>query len=480
MPVACILITHLPAKAELARLPHLAEAPLIIAVRNTAHAVVEDRFPNTLPSHKGESLQHALSRQPDAIILDADHHHYRQISKELTDALLQVSDIIEETSDGVAYASITGLETLYGGREATARALLKAVPAHLSPRAGTAQGKFPAYAAARLANPMSAVHAPDNAAPFLAPMSVTLLPLTPKTIAALQNLGLHTLGQAAKTPPGLLAARFGNEGELARNLAAGQDIRPVIPAKPEQEVTETIKLPDGTATVEILLQAAERLTRRACASPVLNGRNAAQATLQCEAHDAPTWTKTAAFHQPTASWQRAMATIRPKLAADPPQFSPETMTIILSGISGEMGRQTALLPEFRDNSREILEQAERRLQALHRNGPSLHRIVNDAPWHPAPELRTVRVPLDPRQDPARSLLPPHPVEVQGSPEGEPAAILRHNQWKPVAQVEDQWDFDLWWLPQPLTREYFVVRHEDGQRATLFRDLRSGRWFRQGG
>ena len=39
-------------------------------------------------------------------------------------------------------------------------------------------------------------------------------------------------------------------------------------------------------------------------------------------------------------------------------------------------------------------------------------------------------------------------------------------------------FDLWWMPQPLTRTYYRAGRADGGEVTLCRDQRQGRWSRQ--
>ena len=44
----------------------------------------------------------------------------------------------------------------------------------------------------------------------------------------------------------------------------------------------------------------------------------------------------------------------------------------------------------------------------------LHRVVEIAPWHPVPEMRALKVPLDPHCNDALSPLhSPLPVEVHG-------------------------------------------------------------------
>ena len=109
----------------------------------------------------------------------------------------------------------------------------------------------------------------------------------------------------------------------------------------------------------------------------------------------------------------------------------------------------------------------------------LHRVVEIAPWHPVPEMRALKVPVDPSHSDAFSPLhSPLPVEVQESQDHRPLAVRLRRSWQKLDGIDDRWEFDLWWLPQPVTRSYFSVTGADGQRLVLFRDEREGRWYRQ--
>ena len=112
-------------------------------------------------------------------------------------------------------------------------------------------------------------------------------------------------------------------------------------------------------------------------------------------------------------------------------------------------------------------------------GHSLHRIAEVAPWHPAPEMRALQVPIDPSgRNAIRPLHTPKPVEVQEGKEGEPVSVRVDRRWLNVARIDDRWTFDLWWLPEPVTRTYYRIDPGDGRRITLFRDQWDDLWYRQ--
>ena len=524
MKVACVLITHLRAKAEMQRRPQLKDQPALIAGRRersgvagngataerTAFArsgrksgkVVVDHFPVAVAVSAGMPLEQALSRQAGAVVLEADEPHYRRVFRQILGALQGIGDRVEDAGLGIAYVATEGLETMYGGEERLVCALLNAVPRTLLPRAGIGEGKFPALVAARSSDPLRAVKVPEDPAAFLSSRSVSLLPVPGEIISALRRFGLHTLGQVAAMDQARMIDQFGPEGGWIWNLANGRDDRPLIPLKHQETVTEHTSLPFSSTSLEMLLVAVDSLLQRAYARPVMRGRFARQAALECPVFGAAPWEKTVNFQEGAGRWERASFIVRSRLEAEPPEVPIDGLTLTLSGFTGESGAQLGLLPDVRDYRRSRLVEVERRLQARAAGNPALHRVVEVAPWHPAPEMRAVQTPLDPLSGSIRPLLVPEQIAVQEDENHLPKAIRQpgggarspatgrqrggwhlseadSGEWRRVARIEDSWTFDLWWLPKPLTRTYYRVEREDGGQVTLFRDQHDDCWYQQG-
>ena len=72
MKIACLLITHLRAKAEMRRHPDLKNNPAIIVERSEGRSRVVDLTSSTPGVTLGMTLEEALSIHPDALVLDAD------------------------------------------------------------------------------------------------------------------------------------------------------------------------------------------------------------------------------------------------------------------------------------------------------------------------------------------------------------------------------------------------------------------------
>ena len=384
------------------------------------------------------------------------------------------------TELGTAYVRCDGLEGLFGGEAGVVSALLQAVPADLLPRVGMATAKFPAFVAARSSRPRGATTVPDDVRAFLAPQPIDLLPVPPHVKHELHRFGLHTLGAVAALGEQLLAERLGTGGPAGMGVLH-RDRRPA-------------RRPAGGgggdrrahhAPLPLRRQRDARRSGRHPAPARLRPAGTAAAgapvrqNLRCAADRGPPWELSIQFKQPVGAWERASFAIRSRLAVDHPGFPVEEVSLTLSRITGAAATQPGLWPDVRADGQRGLVAAERRLQALLGGGHALYRIVSVAPWHPAPELRAMLVPLDPAgRDAMRPLHAPTPVAVQEGTAGEPVSLRVARRWQRIARIADRWAFDLWWLPAPITRDYYRIDAGDGRPVTLFRDRQDDRWYRQ--
>lgn len=530
MRVACVLITHLRAKAEMrrqgeergersekrentldcspseslgsdsgseepsaalanARQMRSQKASTLIVERGGdggGGPVVVDYFPGAAGVKVGMTLEQAVSYLGETVVLNADELYYRQVFGKVIRALQGVSDRVEGAELGTAYVRLDGLEGLYGGEAQAVQALLEAAPADLTPRIGVADAKFPAFVAARMREP-GVSHAPEDVRGFLAPYSVELLPVDADVKSKLHRFGLYRMADVAAMEEHLLAAQFGREGSRLWALCNGIDDSPVVPTPFEESIVEEIALPFNSTSIELLLVAVDTLLRRGYARRELGGRVAGAAALQGRARGWPPWTLSVAFKEPVGRWENAAALIRNRIELEPPEIPVEDVTLTLSDFRGGTGMQMGLFEDVKETAGRQLMEMEKRLQARMNGNHVLHRIAEVAPWHPAPEMRALQIPIDPaKRDDMRPLHAPARVTVREGSGGEPAEVQLGKRWRRVARVADQWTFDLWWLAQPITRAYFRVGlAENGQaggngdgQVTLFRDERDGVWYRQ--
>ncbi len=73
---------------------------------------------------------------------------------------------------------------------------------------------------------------------------------------------------------------------------------------------------------------------------------------------------------------------------------------------------------------------------------------------------------------------PEPVVVEEDSSGLPTAV-RMRRRQPVTAIEDRWRIDdEWWRSEPVSRFYYAVLLNSGQRLVIYKDLTADCWYRQ--
>ena len=345
MKVACLLITHLRAKVEMRRHPDLKNIPAVIVERSGGRSLVVDSTPYASGVSPGITLEEAFSIQPTALVLEADEPHYRRVFAQVLASLQGISDRVEGSELGTAYVRLDGLERMYGGEARLVNALLNAVPQDLAPRAGVAEAKFPAFVAAMVSDQSRATRVSVDAASFLAPHPVDLLPVSADLKVALHRFGLHVLGDVASMTETSLVDRFGAEGRRAWHLSRGMDDSPVIPLAHVETVVERTSLPFSSASMELLITVVDTLLARAFSRPSMRGRYAGKVLLECAPGRRSDLGQRIPFKGGVGNRKRALSIIRPRLEEEHPSGPVEDMTLTLDDLTGESGTQLGLLPE---------------------------------------------------------------------------------------------------------------------------------------
>ena len=132
----CLLVTHLPVKAELKRRPELAGRPLVITAGGSTRPVALDASTEAPGVSAGQTVAEALSRCQDAVTLPVDEGHLSDVNDALLAALWEVVPAVEAAGWGVFHLDLTGMAAMHGGMAALAQALLGAREAWLRPRTG--------------------------------------------------------------------------------------------------------------------------------------------------------------------------------------------------------------------------------------------------------------------------------------------------------------------------------------------------------
>jgi hypothetical protein len=62
---------------------------------------------------------------------------------------------------------------------------------------------------------------------------------------------------------------------------------------------------------------------------------------------------------------------------------------------------------------------------------------------------------------------------------QPIALWSGTRWTPIEATRERWRIDDEWWRDPVSREYHVVVLEGGRMTTIYRDLTTNSWYRQG-
>lgn len=264
-----------------------------------------------------------------------------------------------------------------------------------APRLGIADRRFTAFAAARSAEPGTAlrVHA-DDAAGFLARLPAEWLPLSDEAIGHLRLLGLHTLGAFAALPRHAIEAQFGREGGAAWLAARGEDPAPVRADVPAGErVLEHAQSQPPLVSREAVSGVVEQLLGRALRHPRARRRFVRSLRLRAVTEDDRLWERVHTMKEPTGDRVRLWLAIRPLLEyAEYPGPIAE-LELELSGLTTESGRQSGLFTE-RARRHEQLDEMVRHLKLRYGQSP-VARVVDVEPWSRVPERRHALMDYEP-------------------------------------------------------------------------------------
>ncbi|MGD9933004.1 MAG: DNA polymerase IV, partial [Dehalococcoidia bacterium] len=222
---------------------------------------------------------------PGAVWLRPDFSYYGPASTAFHAILRDFTPAVEPAGADEAYLDVHGSERLFGTGPEIAASIRQRVHAEVGITAsvGVSANKLVSKVASDAAKPDGMlVVPPGTEAAFLAPMNVRALPMIgAKTAAALEGLGVTTIGNLAALPESLVVAKFGNHGRELRERALGRYAAPVAEGRGNarsvsRETTFGEDEHDGARLRAILRGQAERIA----ADLGRGGRSARTVTLK--------------------------------------------------------------------------------------------------------------------------------------------------------------------------------------------------------
>ena len=179
----------------------------------------------------GEPITDALKKCPELVIVPPNFEVYTKYSKAFIDILREYTPDIEQYSIDEAFMDMTGTERLFGKPLDVAGVIKNRIKNELgfTVNIGISDKKMLAKMASDFKKP-ERIHTLylSEIEKKMWPLPVTDLFFVGKSTAStLEKLGIHTIGELAKTDVGILTANLKKHGEVIWRLANGIDSSPV-------------------------------------------------------------------------------------------------------------------------------------------------------------------------------------------------------------------------------------------------------------
>jgi nucleotidyltransferase/DNA polymerase involved in DNA repair len=392
--IACLSIPGFELKAALRARPSLAVRPAALApeaggepllgpVTAAAEAVgVRPRM----------RLGEALATCPQLVLVEPDPGAAELAWEEIVRSLEDAGFSVDAAGLGVAYFETRGVERLYGGLEPALKRALAAVGTVWDARAGAAERRFAALAAANVARAGQAlIVSDDRARSFLAPLPLTLLPLERSRYAELEELGVRTIGQLAGLPGSAVSERLGPDGRRAWSLARGEQDGKVSPRRTAVALHETLEFPEAVGNELTLRRGLAVLLDRLLARPERAGRPPRKVAVWARLVGGASWRRTVTLREATADPVRLRAALGSKLLELPAPALK--LRLEISELAEHTGEQLELVAAEGDVLRGQLREGLRQVRAAVGAG-GVSTVVEVAPWSRIPEARALLVPRD--------------------------------------------------------------------------------------
>lgn len=347
--IACLFMPDFAVAVERQTDTTLAGWPLIISYPRQAQVWAVSVEADADGVRPGISLRQAQALCPQARLISANPARYRYILHNISASLATVTPKVESDNSQPAatiYADLTQLNRaeqfeFAGYINQTAQAQVQ-----LTPALGLASGKFPAYVAAGSIglNRVLCI-TPGQESSFLAPLSVTCLPLEPEVARRFELLGLRTVGQFAALSAGAVVTQFGSTGRWLHQLARGLDDRPVMThsALPQEHLTRQL---DGPVTDRLVLVAlGQDMAGELAGRLAARGQLAGQLKLTLHLEDGNQGSTQRTLRQPTASPAQLVRHLTTLINRVQINCGVVTLTVQATELIPRSPKQLTLLPD---------------------------------------------------------------------------------------------------------------------------------------
>jgi DNA polymerase-4 len=285
-PILHVDLDAFYASVEVLKDPSLSGRPVVVGGAGARGVVMSASYEarafgirNAMPAVRARRLW------PDAVFVPPDFESYKTHSNRFREILLAVTPLVEPIALDEAFLDVSGAALLFGQPPEIARKIRGEVADQVgvSCSVGVGPNKLVAKLASRRAKPdgLLVVGAGEVEA-FMDPLPARALwGVGEKTMEVLTRLGVRTVGDLGRMPPGVLGRMLGEQhARELHDLARGVDGRAVVPYEPPRSVSHEETFDHDLDDERELLREALALSQRVGARLREEGYRARTVTLK--------------------------------------------------------------------------------------------------------------------------------------------------------------------------------------------------------
>ena len=311
--------------------------------------------------HSAMSAYRALKLCPEAVVIPPRMDHYVTVAKQIRSIFGEYTPLVEPISIDEAFLDVTGSRKLFGPATEIAKTIKKRIHDEISLTAsvGVSTNKFLAKLASDLEKPDGlVVIRPGEAKARLADLPVGKLwgvgKVTQKNLAA---EGITTIKDFLRCPRTRLEVIVGSHAGKLRELAQGNDDRPVVVSDESKSIGAEITFPEDIGDADMLHDQINTLAERVAKRLRKEGYRAHTIHLKVRYADFATVTRALTLPAATASTQAIQGTARELFDTrlDRRARALRLIGISVSHLVRPAHEQPELFPDTKEETREKMD-----------------------------------------------------------------------------------------------------------------------------
>jgi len=364
--------------------PELADRPVIVGGGKRGVVSAACYIARTYGVRSAMPMFKALALCPSAAVVRPDMAKYVRVGREVRQAMLQLTPLVEPLSIDEAFLDLSGTERMHGSIAAKvlarfARDIERDIGISVS--VGLSCNKFLAKIASDLDKPRGfAALDQDEAKEMLAPRPVGFIfGVGPATAARLAQRGFRTIADLQRADEIELMRQFGDEGRRLARLARGLDDRKVVPDRGAKSISNETTFETDIRDLETLERILWRLSEKVSARLKGSALAGSTITLKLKTGDFRQRTRSQTIHAPTQLAGRIYAISRDMLTKE---IDGTAFRLIGTGVSALTEQAEAAETDMLDARAATAERAIDDLRKKFGNAAVIRGLAYDGPEKP--------------------------------------------------------------------------------------------------